>query len=136
MGISGRSIERDVSKEYLTELLYEYGGIIKDVAARLQCGRNTVYDYLDIYPELQEIRVEAANRLGDYEVESAYEVIEKCMGKVDEDAPTALKAASLVATKAKKSRYYQEKESKENVTNVYGDLVAGAKKEIQQSKNG
>lgn len=124
MGRPGRLLERDISVEDMIALLYKHGGVITRVAKDLCCTRDAVYDYIDVYPELQEAREKSCGRLGDYEVETAYEVIDKLMSKVDEDASNAFKAAQLVSTRSKRSRYYKDDTAEKTVTLTLSELKA------------
>lgn len=38
-------------------------GNVSEIARNLECGRSTVYKYLEKYPELQESRIKEKNRL-------------------------------------------------------------------------
>ena len=125
MAISGRSIEKEFDVEEVSRLLLEYGGNVSTVAKFMGCGRNTVYDYIDIYPELQEVRAKALYRMGDTELDGAYTVIEKLMERVEEDPSNAFKSANLILNKGKKSRYYEDKAAAEAQVDARTDKLLG-----------
>lgn len=108
MVIQGRSIEKEYSIEQMSELFIKHMGIVANVAAEMQCERRTVYDYLDIYPELQEVRIRAAKRYGIAKVENADVVLDKLIEKVDEDPSNAFRSAQYILNKSKYSPYYEE----------------------------
>ena len=105
MGIPGKPV---ATVDEIIELMYKHGGKVRLVCKELGCSPRTIYEYIDIYPEVQEARLKAQNMMGDHEIDSAYDVIDKAMLRAEEDMTNALKAAQLVLTKGKQSRYATE----------------------------
>ena len=113
MGIEGRPILKDLTLKEVEQAIIDCYGKIADVAKKLQCTRPTIYDLIDIYPELQEARVKALNTLSDVKVETADKVLDKLLDKVNEDPSNAFKAAQLILTKSKKSHYFDDSKNKD-----------------------
>lgn len=108
MARSGRSIEKEITPEQVEQLLYKHGGKITHIAKELQITPPTLYNYLDVHEELKEVKAKAEAYLADYELDSAYELLDRRM-QDEEDKSNGLKAAQLVLTKSRKSRYYDDK---------------------------
>lgn len=133
MGVRGTSLDKNCSVDEMRELIYKYGGNIKAIASYCQCARDTIYDFIDIHLELKEDLKKARGRIGDYEVESGYDVIDKLMKSADEDPSNAFKAANLVLTKSSISRYYTEPSgsSSDAQSSIPADIALMAKENYE-----
>jgi hypothetical protein len=116
MAVSGRELTKDHSLEELIEVFIECHGRVKEVAKRLGCSHNPIYNYLDIYPELQEARRRGSARYLDRKVEAAEEVLEKITDSVEIDAVNAGKQAQFILKNAKISPYYEAKKEEESIS--------------------
>ena len=135
MAYQGLKLEDEVTVEKMRELIYEYGGNITSIAKHLHYGRNTIYDFIDINTELNEDLAKSRCRIGEYEVESGYNVIDRLMSKVEEDPANAFKAANLALTRSKHSRYYTDKETSSTASdNEERECKERVAKKIQESK--
>lgn len=116
MGIQGRALEKDHTLQEIGELIIKHFGVLKNVAQELGCSQRTLYDYIDIYPELKAIRIKASSRKEIVKVESANEVLEILMNKVNEDPSNAFRSAQYILNKSKESQYFTEENKQEGVT--------------------
>lgn len=108
MGVRGRSLLKDYTLEQIQDAFIEKYGRVKEVAIKLHCCDNALYDLLDIYPELQEVRLKASKRYRQRKVETSEEVLEKIMEKVHEDPTNAGKQAQFILKNNKESPYYDD----------------------------
>lgn len=133
----------------MKDLIYKHRGNVRRIAKEIGCTPMSVYVYLELHQDLQEHRKKADLYCGDYELESAYDVLEKVMERVDEDASSALRAAQTVVSKARSSRYYSDPTGTEKgsatlayMTEIAAENAEMAKKnakleaEIEKLKNG
>ena len=112
----GKHVTKDWKLEDIIDIVYDYGGIIKDIAEHLGVTRRTFYEYKDINPEIQEACDKADGHLDRHTVETSYKKLDKLIEEDIEDPALAFKAVTLALTKSKKSRYYQEKENNKEET--------------------
>ena len=123
MGISGRSLEKDHSIQEFEEAFIEYYGRVKEVAKAFGCQPRAIYDLLDIYPELQEARRQGSKRYLDRKVETADEVLDRLIDKVEEDPTNAGRQAQFILKNAKISDYYEAPRMENNNTSKADELI-------------
>lgn len=109
MGLLGTQKER--VKEIL-EALEACGGKISHAARLIGCSHNTIYDYMDIFPEIAVARKKFSNRYRDLRVETAEEVVEKLLKLTDSDPSLAGKQANFVLKYDKESHYHDSQTDK------------------------
>ena len=144
MGIPGRRIDKEWPPDKVIELMHNHGGIIKNVAKEMGCAIKTLYDLMEVYPEIREAQRVADNRLDRHTVETYYEKLDEIAGMTVDEPAVALNAIKLALTKSKNSRYYEEKAKKEEVASISPAQLASlaaenaslrAKLESLESKN-
>jgi|SRR5210317_1347025 transposase-like protein len=135
MGIPGRRIEKDYPPEKIIEMMHEHGGIIKNVAKEMGCALKTLYDQMDLYPEIREAQQLADERLDRHVVETYYETLDTLASMTIEEPSVALNAVKLGLTKSKKSRYYtppKEKEADASISPAQIAAIAGENAELKK----
>lgn len=105
MGTSGVSIEKDFTLDEVIALIYECNGQVKTMAAKMGCTPHTVYDYIDVYPELQDHRKRARTRVKEMVQDTADDVMDRLMELVDEDRANARGAAQFILRYGSDSPY-------------------------------
>tara|TARA_R110002126_G_scaffold273515_1_gene418078 strand:+ start:252 stop:668 length:417 start_codon:yes stop_codon:yes gene_type:complete len=110
MGISGRCTLKDHSLEEIEQAFIENYGRVKEVSKLLGVRDHVLYNLLDIYPELQEARKKGSKMYLERKVETADEVLDKIIAKVESDPTNAGKQANFILKNAKNSPYYESKE--------------------------
>ena len=105
MGMSGRSLEKDLDLEDVKRILFEEEGRVIKVAIRLNCSKKAIYDLLDEHPELQEARAKASHRYRDSTLEVAEGVLERIIRLQDENIELAAKQAQFILRNSKISPY-------------------------------
>lgn len=123
MGISGRSLEKDHTIQEFEEAFIEYYGRVKEVAQSFGCQPRAIYDLLDVYPELQDARKKGSKRYMDRKVETADEVLDKLIKKVEEDPTNAGRQAQFVLKNAKISEYYEAPRMENSNTSKADELI-------------
>lgn len=106
MGISGRSLLEEFTVEQVCDLFIEEYGRVLSVAHKMKCTPRSVYDLLDIYPEIVEAREVGQRRKIDYKIESSATVLQKLVDMVDTDPDLAAKQAQFILKNAKTSPFY------------------------------
>lgn len=102
---SGKKIESDYPLEVMLKIVAEEHGRVKAIARRCQCSVNTIYDYIDCYPELQDARKKAQKRGSLTLLEHAEMTTEKLMNFADEKPEVASRLAMFVMKHNKHSDY-------------------------------
>jgi hypothetical protein len=100
-----RGLLDNFSIEQISDAILESYGNIKQVAERLHCGRNAVYDAIDIYPELKEVVEKARYREEDGAVDKSKDAIETMLDLLGEHPDLALKQAQFILKNSKLSPY-------------------------------
>ena len=113
MAISGRELTKDYTVEELGEIFIECYGRVKEVAKKIGCSHNAIYNYLDIYPELKDCRKKGSQRYLDRKVETAEEVLDKITDMIEEDTTNASRVAQFILKNDKSSPYYEDKKALE-----------------------
>lgn len=108
MTVQGRSFLKDHTLEEVQEAFMEAFGRVKEVAKHFQCGERAIYDLLDIYPELVQIRKIAQKRYRDRKVETSHEVLQKLLDLVDTNPDAAARQAQYILKYDKESPYNPE----------------------------
>jgi len=116
MGLSGRRLEKDLDLDEVKEIIFEEFGRVIRISKRLHCSDKAVYDLLDMYPELQEARMKAANRRRDQAVEISEDLVERLIRLEDDDIELAAKQAQFVLKNSDMSPYRDAK--KDNTEGV------------------
>ena len=101
----GRPLLKQYTMEEIIHALYECGGKLKDTAKYLHVGLRTIYDHIDIYPELAEAKAKAEKMFDHVVNETCYDKLDEILENPDDQA-IALKALTVALTKSKLSRYY------------------------------
>lgn len=126
MGLQGRRIENDYPIEQFIEIIHECGGRVKNMAHKTGYSQKAIYDYLDIYPELQEARKVASHRQQDHGVETGQEIMETLMDMVQSEPGQAYKAAAFLLKNTKHSPFFDEPKGdgvdNEKVDQWFGNL--------------
>lgn len=104
-----RPLRKDYTIEDIVAAFYDCYGRVSDVAKKLGCSRQAIYENLEIYPELQEAKKKASKRFNDAAIETAENVLEKVMAMTDEDAGLASRNAQFILKYAKNSPYFFDK---------------------------
>lgn len=89
----------------LIDAFYHHGGAIKGVAKELEVTVQTIYKYIDIFPEVAEAQILADEQRDRIVVETCYDKLDEIVENPDDQA-IALKALTVALSKSKKSRYY------------------------------
>jgi len=105
-------------KEDIIDIVFEHGGIIKDVAKHLGVSVRYFYEYMDVYPEVKEAQIASLGYLNRHKVETAYECVDKIVENVETDTSNSLKAAIFILSKSKKSIFYDDRKEKEEAQAV------------------
>lgn len=136
MGVPGRSLLSEFTIEEICSLFIEEYGRVLTVAHKMRCTPRSVYDLLDIYPEIVEAREKGQRRKMDYKIESSATVLQKLVDMVDTDPELAAKQAQFILKNAKKSPFYTAPASKDSNSDTLpvAAIAAMSKKMEEQEK--
>jgi len=108
LGIQGKSIEKDYPLEKMIDIVHECRGRVMDIKRQIGYSRQAIYDYLDVYPELQEARRIASFRFTDEALETGQEMFDTIISSLEDHPALAYKAAEFLLKHTKHSPYYAD----------------------------
>lgn len=113
--MSQRPILDDFSIEDIKKFIHDCSGKLIRVAKMMHCSHQTVYDLVDIYPELKEAKDKALTAYRYRAVEVGEDVLDILMDRVETAPDLAAKQAQYILSNSPHSIYKKDKEDKEDI---------------------
>lgn len=137
----GNTINQKVTVSDVSDAIERCGGVIVHAARKLNVHPDTIYDYMNKYPELKESVEKLRRRCDDELIDKSFFALNFALSKVNEDKRQAVDAAKFVIGLKGKQRGWSKTEvdSQANVEamNKMVDLmslIATAQTEIKSLK--